>query len=126
MTLFERSSFVKFLSLSAIVPDVFAASSSAAAAGLPDDTTCATQVIGTLSCLPYFIRNVVNAGFILAAVIAVVLIIIPGIRLVLSGGEAERVARAKRSLTFTIIGLVIILLAFVIINLVTRITGAST
>lgn len=116
---------MKSLSVMTIIPDVSAASSTATSSTLPADTTCATQVIGTLSCIPYFIRNVVNAGFILAAVIAVVLIIISGIRLVLSGGDPEKVARAKRSLTFTVIGLVIILLAFVIINLVSRITGAS-
>lgn len=103
------------------IPSVYAASASA----LPADTTCASQVIGTLSCIPYFLKNIINAAFILAAVIAVVLIILSGIRLMLSGGDVEKVAKAKRSLTFTIIGLVIILLSFVIINLIGRVTGTN-
>jgi hypothetical protein len=104
-----------------IVSTVYAASSSA----LPSDVTCATQKIGTLNCIPYFLRNIVNAVFILAAAVAVILIIFSGIRLLISGGDVEKVARAKKSLTFTIIGLVIILLSFVIINLLGRVTGTQ-
>jgi hypothetical protein len=71
------------------------------------------------------LKNIVNAAFILAAAIAVVLIILSGIRLLLSGGDPEKVARARKSLTYTIIGLVIILLSFVIINLISKVTGAN-
>ena len=107
--------------LSSFVSTAYAASSSA----LPTDATCATQVIGTLNCIPYFLKNIINAAFILAAAIAVILIILSGIRLLVSGGDPEKVARARKSLTFTIIGLVIILLSFVIINLIGRVTGAQ-
>lgn len=121
MALFSRSYFSKSHNFLAFVPTVSAASTPA----LPTDSECGSQVIGTLSCIPYFLRNIINAGFVLAAVVAVVLIIISGIRLLLSGGEEAKVASAKRSLTYTIIGLVIILLSFVIINLITRLTGAK-
>lgn len=98
---------------------------SGSAATLPTDADCANQIIGNIGCLPYFLRNIVSAGLLLAALIAVVLIIISGIKLVSSGGDPIKVASAKRSLTFTIIGLVIILLSFVIINLISRVTGAN-
>ncbi len=101
------------------------ATAAGSTAGLPSDTECAAQIIGNIGCLPYFLRNIVNAGFVLAAIIAVVLIILSGIKLLMSGGDPEKVASARRSLTFTIIGLVIVLLSFVIINLIARITGAQ-
>jgi type IV secretory pathway VirB2 component (pilin) len=98
---------------------------SAGAAALPSDSECSSQIIGNIGCIPYFLRNIVSAGLLLAALVAVVLIIISGIRLLTSGGDPLKVASAKRSLTFTIIGLVIVLLAFVIINLIARVTGAK-
>ena len=99
--------------------------SPALAFALPSDADCQTQVIGSIGCVPYFLKNIINAAFVLSGLIAVVLIIISGIRLVLSGGDPERVAQAKRSLTFAIIGFVVILLSFVIINLIARVTGAN-
>lgn len=101
------------------------ASTSASGSALPTDADCATQVIGNIGCLPFFLKNIVNAGFIFAAGVAVILIILSGIRLVVSGGDEIKVAQAKKSLTYTIIGLVIILLAFALINLIGRITGAQ-
>jgi hypothetical protein len=98
---------------------------SSSAVSLPTDSECSTQIIGSIGCLPYFLRNIVSAGLLLAAAVAVVLIIISGIKLVLSGGDPEKVASAKKSLTFTIIGLLIVLFAFVIINLIARVTGAN-
>lgn len=100
------------------------ATAAGSTATLPTDAACSNQVIGNIGCLPYFLKNIVNAGFVLAAIIAVVLIILSGIKLLMSGGDPEKVASARRSLTFTIIGLVIVLLSFVIINLIARITGA--
>lgn len=121
MTPAKRGVFATPTHFFSFIPISLAASSSA----IPTDDACATQIIGSIGCIPYFLRNIVNAGFILAAVIAVVLIILSGIRLMLSGGDPEKVAHAKKSLTFTVIGLVIILLSFVIINLIGRITGGS-
>lgn len=92
---------------------------------LPTDADCQSQVIGNIGCVPYFLKNIINAGFILAGIITVVLIILSGIRLLLSGGDPERVEHAKKSLTYAIIGFVIILLSFVIINLIARVTGAN-
>lgn len=99
--------------------------SASGATTLPADTTCSSQIIGNIGCLPYFLRNIVSAGLLMAALLAVVLIILSGIKLLTSGGDPDKVASAKRSLTFTIIGLVIVLLSFVIINVISRITGAK-
>jgi len=67
--------------------------------------------------------TVINWILIAAGIIAVGFIIWAGIRYVLSGGDAEKVKKAKNTLLYAIIGLLIAALAMIIVNLV---LGAST
>jgi len=53
------------------------------------------------------------------ALIAVVVIIIAGIRLIVSQGEDEQKEKAKKTILYAIIGLVVVLFARVIVSLVT-------
>ena len=55
---------------------------------------------------------------IFAGAVAIFFIILSGIKLMLSGGDQIQVEKSKKTLTFAIIGLVIISLAFVIINFI--------
>ena len=63
-------------------------------------------------------RDVINWILIAAGIIAVGFIIWAGIRYVISGGDAEKVKKAKNTLLYAIIGLLIAALALVIVNLV--------
>ncbi len=62
--------------------------------------------------------NGLNLTYFLAGVIAVIVIIIAGIMYVTSTGDSGKVAKAKNLLTYSIVGLVVVLLAFVITNFV--------
>jgi type IV secretory pathway VirB2 component (pilin) len=53
------------------------------------------------------------------ALIAVIVIIIAGIRLILSQGEDDAKDKAKKTIIYVVAGLVVILLAKVIVNFVT-------
>ena len=55
------------------------------------------------------------------ALVAVVVIIIAGIRLILSQGEDDAKDKAKKTIFYALIGLVIVLLAQVIVGLVTNV-----
>lgn len=55
----------------------------------------------------------------LTALIAVAFIIIAGIRLIVSQGEEEQKEKAKKSILYAIIGLIVILLARVFVGFVT-------
>lgn len=57
----------------------------------------------------------------LAGFVTVAVIIISGIQFVTSGGNPEAAAAARGRLTFAIIGFVIIILAFAILQIVNRI-----
>lgn len=81
--------------------------------------------VATLQCIPAIFNNLLNSILVFAGAIAVIIIIISGIRFILSGGDPKKVSTAKRSLTFAILGLIIIVFAFLIINLIAYITGTS-
>ncbi len=53
------------------------------------------------------------------ALIAVIIIIIAGIRLIVSQGEDEQKDKAKKTILYAIVGLVVVLFARVIVSLVT-------
>ena len=61
--------------------------------------------------------------FFAAGILAVVMIIASGIKFILSGGDPANAAKAKKALTSTIVGLVIVLVARVIVNTVLKIIG---
>jgi small-conductance mechanosensitive channel len=60
--------------------------------------------------------NIINYLLFFLGVIAVVAIIYAGILFLTSGGEAERTTRARSTLIYAIIGIIIIVLAFAIVR----------
>jgi len=63
-------------------------------------------------------KQVTNTILYIVGIIAVVMLIIGGIKYVISGGDAKKVTDAKNTVLYAIIGLVIAFLAFAIVNFV--------
>ncbi len=76
--------------------------------GLPDATDPRAVIIKILAAVLNFL-----------ALIAVVVIVIAGIRLIVSQGEDEAKDKAKKTIFYALAGLVIVLFARVIVSLVT-------
>ena len=64
------------------------------------------------------LKNALNLTYFLAGVIAVIVIIVAGLMYATSSGDSGRVAKAKNLLTYAIVGLVVVMSAFVITNFV--------
>jgi len=64
------------------------------------------------------IKNALNLTYFIAGIIAVIVIIVAGIMYTTSSGDTGRVSKAKNLLTYAIVGLIVVLLAFVITNIV--------
>jgi hypothetical protein len=79
----------------------------------------------TLDCLPLLLQVIISWLLTFAGVVALFLIIYAGIRFITSGGDAKSVDGAKKTLSYAIVGLVLILLSFFIINLIAYATGVS-
>ena len=64
------------------------------------------------------LHNITNIVAVIAGVAAVIVIIMAGIRFMSAGGNAEEVAKARRAIILAATGLIIIVLARAIINLI--------
>lgn len=65
-----------------------------------------------------FIKDIINILLFVIGAVAVIMIIIGGIRYVLSNGEQANVKAAKDTILYAVIGLVVALLAYAIVNFV--------
>ena len=63
-------------------------------------------------------KTVTNTVLYIVGVVAVIMLIIGGIKYVVSGGDAKKVTDAKNTVLYAIIGLIIAFLAFAIVNFV--------
>lgn len=87
-------------------------------------TTLAKDV-ATLDCIPTIFSNVLNFAFGFAGVAALFFVFFAGFKFLTSGGDEKKLEGAKHTLTYAIIGLVVILLSFAIINFISQVTGAG-
>lgn len=76
-------------------------------------TICTGSTTDTLN--PY-LKTGVNVMFFIVGALAVIMIIYSGIQYVISAGDSGKVAKAKNTLTYSIVGLVIAFLAYAIVN----------
>lgn len=68
--------------------------------------------------LPDRLDTVINALFLVAGAIAVLIIVVGGIRYITSTGDSKRIQAAKDTILYAVIGLVIVILARAIIGFV--------
>ncbi|MEX1058988.1 MAG: pilin [Candidatus Saccharimonadales bacterium] len=88
----------------------------------------ACNAAGQVNCTPQAatnslgntIKKIVNILSIAAGVIAVIMLIIGGIRYITSAGNEQAVAGAKRTIFYALIGLVIVALAQIIVRFVLK------
>ena len=64
------------------------------------------------------IRVVTNTLLFIVGIAAVIVIVIGGLRYIVSGGDPKGTAGAKDSILYAVVGLVVALLAFAIVNFV--------
>ena len=63
-------------------------------------------------------KQVTNTILYIVGIVAVIMLIIGGIKYVVSGGDAKKVTDAKNTVLYAIIGLIVCFLSFAIVNFV--------
>lgn len=86
---------------------------------------CIKEGAATLSCIPAVLQNILTWLFVFAGIAAVFFVVFAGIKFITSGGDAKQVEGARKTLTFAIIGLVIIILSYTILRLISVVTGVE-
>lgn len=64
------------------------------------------------------IKNILSVVFAMVGVVAVIMVIVGGVSFMTSQGDMEKIKKAKNTVLFGVIGLVISLLAFAIVSFV--------
>ncbi len=75
--------------------------------------------------LEIIFSNVLTFAISLLAIVLFVMLIIGGFKFITSGGDPQKTASARGTITWAIAGLVLATLAFLIISLIAAITGQT-
>lgn len=81
--------------------------------------------VASLRCLPPTILAVANGFLIFCGSTALFIIAWTAIRMITSGGDAKQIEGFKKSINFAIVGLIVVLSAFAIVNLIGYATKTS-
>ena len=84
---------------------------------------CAPNNVATLNCIPAVFQNIVRGAFIFVSITALLLFIFSGFKYINSNGDPKQVDGARNTLMFAILGFIIVLLAFAIVNIIGYVSG---
>lgn len=76
------------------------------------------NIDGSDTSLQGTILNVLNVVFVIIGIVAVIVIVVGGISYIVSNGSSEKVKGARNIIMYGIIGLIVTLFAFAIVNFV--------
>lgn len=83
--------------------------------GINNGGTCTTTGTNNLG---GWVKSVINVILYIIGAIAVLMIVIGGLRYVISGGDSSQTKSAKDTILYAVIGLVIAVMAYAIVNFV--------
>lgn len=81
--------------------------------------------VATIQGLECLLANILTVFIALIGMAAFVMVLIAGIRYLLSGGNTKGTEQARSTLTMAILGIVVALSAFIILNLLSAFTGVD-
>lgn len=77
----------------------------------------------TIECVPIMISNGIYWLLVFSGAITLFMVIFGGFKFMTSGGDSKAVEGAKKTITWAIIGLVLVIMSFAIITFIATITG---
>jgi hypothetical protein len=92
---------------------------------MEDFTRCGGTEVVNLTCIPILLGNLLFWLLGLVGLVAVIFVIYGGAKFILSGGDPKQVEGARKTITYALIGLAVVIMAAVIVNLIGTITGAK-
>lgn len=86
---------------------------------------CLVNDIPTLRCIPDIFQALVTWALIFSGAVAVFFIVFSGFKYISSGGDPKQTQGAQQTLTWAVVGLLVILFSFFIINFIADITNVG-
>ena len=120
MKILEKVKVLVFASVLAIVGVAAVLPGRAVYAGIQDgaDVTKEGNELGQAGDLETTVKNVINIILYVIGIVAVVMMIFGGFQYITSAGDAAKVTKAKNTILYGVVGLVIAILAYAIVNFV--------
>lgn len=85
---------------------------------------CVKDGIVTISCIPeIFLGSISTFLFTSVASVAVIYALFAGWKFVISRGDVQKVTEARKTLTYALVGLTVVLLSFFLISALSEILG---
>lgn len=84
---------------------------------------CFINDIASIYCIPTLFRSVVSAVIGLAGVALFIMILVGGFNFLFSGGDQKKLEAARGTITQAVAGIVIMTVAYIIINFIGQFTG---
>ena len=126
---FAMAGILAIAGVVAVMPrgSVYAVDDGSKASGMGlDQGTQAAQGNGMQTAeLPKLVKNIINVILYAVGIVAVVMMILGGFQYITSSGDAAKVTKAKNTILYGIVGLVIAILAYAIVNFVITNIGGS-
>lgn len=107
---------LSFLCFSISTPALAASTSICSNPGISQEIKAASGCGGGGGNLASVIQNILNVVIGLSGIIAVIFIVVGGISFITSSGDAGKIKKAKDTVLYAVIGLIVCALAFVIVN----------
>ncbi|GIK84477.1 MAG: hypothetical protein BroJett025_10990 [Patescibacteria group bacterium] len=82
--------------------------------------------VATIQGLECLIANVFTVIITLIGLAAFVMLIVGSVRWLVSGGNSSNIDKARSTMTYAVIGIVVALSAFIVLNLIAGFTGVET
>lgn len=79
--------------------------------------------VATLQGLQCLLANILSVTLTLIGIAGFIMLLVGSMKWLLSGGNAQHVEKAKNTMTYAVVGLIVALSAFIILNLVAEFTG---
>lgn len=86
---------------------------------------CGANGVATIDCVFPLMANLIYWLLVFSGTVSLIIIIISGLRFIVSGGESKSVETAKKTMTFAVLGLLLIFLSFFILNIIAYVTNVA-
>ncbi len=96
---------------------------------LMDSNGAIDNVKGTvpsLACLSQIIVNLVSFALMFLGAVTLLMLLFGSIKYITSSGDPKAIQGAQKTMTYAIIGAIVVMMAFVLVNLATQTLGLGT
>ncbi len=119
------SAIIAIFGLSLIPEITYADTNICNQSGVPEEVRRANGCSGDSTSIDDVIVGIVNGIVGVLSLVSVIFIVVGGINYMTSAGDAGKIEKAKKTILYAVIGLVICVLAFAIVNFLINILNQS-